>query len=408
LPPTVNLPETFADTPTAPATRFRRIESVDLLRGLLMIIMALDHTRDFFSAYRITPTDPMRSWPALFLTRWVTHLCAPGFVALCGTSIYLQRHRGKSISQLSRLLVTRGLWLILVDITVVSFALNFAWAPIFEVVAAIGTSMVCLAALLRLPTAAIGSIGAVIILFHNLLDPISASRLGSFGNIWKVLHQPGFLMYHAHPFAMVAYPALPWFGIMCLGYAFGAVVTARPPLRTRVSLGLAASFAIAFVLLRLFHGYGDPFPFLYLATPARTAMSFFNLMKYPPSLQFTLATFSVLLLLFALLDTSSLRDWLPRIRNFVDTYGRVPFFYFVVHLYLIHTAVVLCTLATGGDWRFWLSDRFVWQGGFPPHWGFSLPVIYAIWLAVVLALYLPCAWFGNLKARRRDWWLSYL
>lgn len=373
-----------------------------------MVVMALDHTRDYFSANRINPTDPMRSWPALFLTRWVTHLCAPGFVALCGTSIYLQRQRGKSTAEVIRLLLTRGLWLILVDLTIISFAMSFSWAPLLEVIWAIGISMICLAALIRLPTAAIGAIGGIVVLFHNLLDPISASHLGSFGNVWMLLHQPGFLLRHGHPFVMVAYPALPWFGIMCLGYAFGAVVTSQPPLRNRISLSLAAGFLTAFILLRLFHGYGDLIPFLHLATPARTVMSFFNLLKYPPSLQFILATCGVLLLLFTLFDTAATHNWLPRARNFLETYGRVPFFYFVVHLYLIHIAVVLWTVAIGSDWRFWLTNGFIWQGRVPPHWGYSLPVVYVIWITIVLAMYFPCAWFGRLKASRRDWWLSYL
>ena len=385
-----------------------RIESVDILRGLLMIVMALDHTREFFSRYTINPVDPLRSWPALFLTRWITHLCAPGFVALAGTSVYLQRLRGKSSAQLAHLLGTRGLWLIFLELSLISFGWSFSRAPFLQIIWAIGISMVGLSLLIRLPTPAIGVIGAVIVLLHNLLDPIPVKDFGPFANLWKLIDRPGFLLHDGHPFMLAAYPALAWFGIMCLGYAFGAVVSVPALRRSRITLGLAACFSLTFALLRFLHGYGDPFPFLHLSTPTQTAMSFFRLQKYPPSLQFVLATFSVLLLLFFLFDTAATRNWLPRIRTFFETYGRVPFFYYVLHLYVLHTGALLWTVAIHGDWRFWANDQFIWQGRIPPHWGYPLPVVYAIWLSVVLALYYPCVWYGRLKARRRDWWLSYL
>jgi uncharacterized membrane protein len=396
-----------SDSQAALPTR-RRIESVDMLRGLLMILMALDHTREYFCRYLVNPVDPLHSWPALFATRWVTHLCAPGFVALAGASVYLQRQRGKSTRQLTHLLLTRGLWLIFLEFTVISFAWTFTMAPFLQIIWAIGVSMVGLAALIRLPTAAIGAIGGTIVLFHNLLDPISASRFGACANIWKLIHQPGFLFYHDKPFALAAYPVLPWFGIMCLGYAFGSLVSAPAARRSRITLGLAAYLFTAFALLRFVHGYGDPFPFVYLATPQQTVMSFFDLQKYPPSLQFVLATFSVLLLVFFLFDTIAIRNLLPRVSTFLQTYGRVPFFYYVLHIYLIHTTALVWTAINHGDWRFWTTDNFIWKNLSPVGWGYTLPTVYAIWLAVVLALYFPCAWFCRLKARRQDWWLSYL
>ena len=397
-----------SDSPAAAPPTRRRIESVDMLRGLLMILMALDHTREYFSRYLVNPVNPLQSWPALFATRWVTHLCAPGFVALAGASVYLQRQRGKSIRQLTDHLLMRGCWLMLLEFTVISFGWSFTRAPFLQIIWAIGASMVTLAFLIRLPTAAIGAIGATIVLFHNLLDPISASRFGAFANAWKLIHQPGFLFYHDKAFALATYPALPWFGIMCLGYAFGALVAAPAAGRSRITLRLAAYLFTAFALLRFLRGYGDPFPFVHLATPQQTAMSFFDVQKYPPSLQFVLATFSVLLLLFFLFDTIATRKLLPRVRTFLQTYGRVPFFFYVLHIYLIHTTALVWTAINHGDWRYWTTDNFIWKNLKLIHWGYALPTVYAIWLAVVLALYFPCVWFSRLKARRHDWWLSYL
>jgi uncharacterized membrane protein len=401
---------TSPDTPARTPSR-GRIEAVDLLRGLLMILMALDHTRDFFSRDTINPTDPLQSWPALFATRWVTHLCAPGFIALAGASVYLQRQRGKSTSQLARLLFTRGLWLVFLEVTLISIGWSFAWIPFLQVVWAIGISMICLSALMRLyperlQTAAVGATGAAIVLLHNLLDPIKPARFGRFADLWDLIHQPAMLLYHGHPAVLAFYPALPWFGVICLGYAFGPVVTAHS--RRRIALCLAACFLAAFALFRATHAYGDPIPFLHLATRTRTAMSFLNVMKYPPSLEYVLATFGVLLLLFTLFDTAARHNWLPRARFFLETYGRVPFFYYVLHIYLLHTAAVIVTLTLHGDWRFWFGPGFIMENGAPPNWGYSLPVVYAIWIAAVLSLYPACAWFSRLKARRHDWWLSYL
>jgi uncharacterized membrane protein len=396
-------------SPSARPPRSRgRIESVDLLRGLLMILMALDHTRDYFTRYTVDPVDPMHSWPALFITRWITHLCAPGFIALAGASVYLQRQRGKTSGQLARLLFTRGLWLIFLEFTVISFGWSFSWAPFLQVIWAIGIAMVCLSALMRLSTTTVGAIGATIILLHNLLDPIRSSSLGRFADLWILVHEPGVITWHGHAVVMGYYPALPWVGVICLGYAFGPVVTAGTAIRSRITLGLSATFLAAFALLRATHSYGDPIPFRHLSTPSQTAMSFLDVQKYPPSLEYVLATFGVLLLLFTLFDTSAVRNWLPRARNFLETYGRVPFFYYVLHIYLLHTIALLWTAAVHNDWHFWLSNRFIWGGETLSNWGYSLPVVYAIWIAVVLLLYRPCVWFSRLKQRRRDWWLSYL
>jgi uncharacterized membrane protein len=385
-----------------------RLEALDLLRGLLMILMALDHTRDFFGKYAFNPTDPAQSWPLLYLTRWMTHLCAPGFIALAGASIYLQRQRGKPLDELRRVVFTRGLWLVLLEVTVISFGWSFTVAPFLQVIWAIGWSMVLLSMLLDLPAYAVGGIGAAILMLHNLLDPIQAKDLGIWGNLWEVLHQPGILsLSNGQPIGFAYYAILPWFGVICVGYAFGMVAGGAAGKRQRTSLVLAGVFAIVFIALRLNNHYGDDIRFTHFAHPAQTLMSFMNVEKYPPSLEYVLATFTVLLLLYVAFDVLVSGDWMRSVRRFLRTFGRVPFFYYVPHIYLIHGAALLTTMALGENWRFWIGTGFFAQG-IPQGYGFSLGVVYAIWMAVVLALYLPCRWFAAVKARRRDWWLSYL
>ena len=383
--PAVSAAEAFP-IPLEPRTR--RLESLDLLRGLLMILMALDHTRDFFGIYRINPTDPQASWPALFLTRWITHLCAPGFIALAGTSIFLQRQRGKPIPALQRLVFTRGVWLLCLEVTLISFGWSFTFAPFLQVIWAIGISMVALSGLLRLPTRVIGVLGALIILLHNLLDPIGAGKLGAWADLWRMLHQVGMLTLRGHPVAFLFYPALPWFGVICLGYAFGPVAAAEPRTRRRTALVLAASCAATFLCVRLHNGYGDDIRFQHLASPVRTLMSFFNLEKYPPSLEYVLATFTVLLVLYVVFDLAVAHNLIPRVRTFLATFGRVPFFYYVLHLYLIHGAALLTSFALGQDWRAFIGPAFL--EGAPNGWGVHLVSIYALWIAAILILYGPC------------------
>lgn len=392
----------------------RRLESVDLLRGLLMLLMAIDHSRDFFSSLSdVDPTGPMQSWPALFATRWITHLCAPGFIALAGASVYLQRQRGKSAAQMSELLATRGLWLILLEFTVVSYGWSFAFAPGLQVIWAIGFAMLFLAALQRLPTVAIGSIGGALVLFHNLFDRFTPSpgllipRAGTLDWLWMFLHHPGLLMFQGHPVAFVLYPLVPWIGVIALGYAFGAVVILSAERRRRICVLLGVSFLVMFSALRILHGYGDPIAFRHLATTTQTAMSFLQVLKYPPSLHYLLATLGVLLLLYAAFDLAVSRDWLHPVRGVVEIFGRVPFFYYILHIYLLHVGALVVTAAEGMNWNFWFQPGAVFMSHLPG-WGFNLPGVYLAWLVLVVVLYFPCKWFAAVKARRRDWWLSYL
>ncbi len=388
--------------PTQPTRR--RLQAVDVLRGLLMVIMALDHTREYLSNAGVNATDPVNSWPALFATRWITHLCAPGFVALAGTSVYLQRQRGKTRGQITRLLLTRGLWLILLDLTLVSFGLTFSLRnPLFEVIAAIGASMLVLAALQGAPTVVIGAFGAAVVLLHNLLDHVNADALGSGYNAWLLLHQLGPLHLPSGLQAFVAYPIIPWCGVMALGYWFGQVTTLDAPRRQRLCALLGSLSLLAFAALRFSGAYGDSNHLHHLPTFSHTLMSFLVVDKYPPSLQFLLVTLGVLLLLFALIDRAIQRDSLAALRRPLEIFGRVPFFYFVVHIYLIHAVALLWWRA--GSHASLATQSFA---GPPPGFSQGLPVIYVFWIAVVLAMYVPCLWFSRLKSSRNDWWLSYL
>src|ERR1700716_3429626 len=230
--------------------RSYRVESVDVLRGLLMVLMALDHARDYFSSATIDPTDPIHSWPALFITRWVTHLCAPGLILLAGASVYLQRQR-KSAATLTRSLILRGLWLIFLEITVVSFGWSFGFGmPILQVIWVIGVCMIVLAGLQWLPLPAIGLFAAITILGHNLLDRIHAATLGNWADAWEIFHERGLLTLHAHPIAIYGYPLIPWVGVMALGYCFGPVVTQSPERRQRTSALLGAVSLAVFTVLR--------------------------------------------------------------------------------------------------------------------------------------------------------------
>ena len=386
----------------------RRLESIDLLRGVLMLLMAIDHARDYFTSQTgFDPTNPMQSWPTLFATRWITHLCAPGFVALAGTAVYLQRQRGKTPGQMSSLLIKRGLWLMFLEITLIGFGWSFAFGPALQVIWAIGASMVFLGLLQGLPTRVIGVVGAAIVGLHNLLDDISARSFAGGANLWELIHVPGPLFLHHRFVGVVAYPVVPWIGVICLGYAFGTVVHLGPSHRRRLVGMLGVVFLFAFTVLRLAHGYGDHFTFEHLATPSETTMSFLEVEKYPPSLQYLLATLGVLLLMYALLDAAVSREWLPQVRGVVEVYGRVPFFYYVLHIYMLHALALVWTAHLHMNWRFWTVPGAV----FIDHlngWGYGLGGVYLVWAIVVVVLYFPCVWFSRVKALRRDWWLSYL
>jgi uncharacterized membrane protein len=406
----------------AVATARPRLDSIDFVRGLVMVIMALDHVRDFFNldARFFDPTDLTRTTPAIFFTRWITHFCAPTFVFLAGTGAYLWASRGRTPAQLSRFLVTRGLWLIVVELTIVTvgWTFNFTWSFIgLQVIWVIGWSMIVLAALSRLPIRVVAAVGVVMIAGHDLLDGIHARPLlggaavgggalpfgnGALGSalspsatawdwIWSFLHV-------FNP--PIAYPLIPWVGVMAAGYAFGTGVRRPPPERRRLILRLGLGLTAGFVVLRWLNIYGDPAPWSVQPDAVYTLLSFLNTSKYPPSLLYLLMTLGPSIILLALVDRASG----PIVRFFV-VFGRVPFLYYVVHLYLIHGLTLVAAAVTGQAAPSQLRVFFLF---YPKTFGFSLGAVYLIWIGVVLALYPLCWWFAGLKARRKDGWLSYV
>jgi uncharacterized membrane protein len=384
-----------------------RIESVDVVRGAVMILMALDHVRDFFGT-AANPTDPGHASAALFFTRWVTHFCAPTFFFLAGTSAYLTRgHR--TIPNLARFLFTRGIWLIVLELTAVrcfGYQFNVDYQLTMLVILwALGWSMIVLAALVHLPANIVGIFGLVLIAGHNLFDAVRPASLGAYGPLWSVLHVPGVVSNSDGHLVFADYPLIPWVGVTAAGYCIGQMFSwpSRERRRSLVRIGLATT--ASFVLLRLINGYGDPSHWTTQASPARTLLSFLNVTKYPPSLLFLLMTLGP-----ALLALSAAGGSIPPYLRPVRTFGRVPLFYFVLHLMLIHLLAVIVCLWQYHDAHWMLQspalDRYPFTR--PPGWGFPLPAVYAVWIAVILLLYPACRWFADVKRDRRAWWVSYL
>ena len=390
LVPAAHAPPASA-SPALLAAGTPRLTAVDQLRGLVMILMALDHARHFFSNAPFDPLDLAHTTPALFLTRWITHFCAPTFVLLAGLSAYLYGANGRSRGQLSRFLFSRGLWLIVLELTAVRFGWYLLSRPGFflaQVMWAIGWSLVALAGLVWLPTWAIGGFSLALIAGHNLFDHTTASQLGLPNWLWTVLHQPGTLRPLPGIQLQILYPLIPWLGVIAAGYALGPLFQRPAAQRTRWLVSAGVAGLVAFLVLRLFNLYGNPSRWTTQPGPLFTIFSFFNVEKYPPALLFLLITLGPSLL--ALAGLEHWRGALARLAGGVlAVYGRVPLFYYVIHLIVLHAlALVLVT-----------------RRGLP---GYGLPVVYAVWLGVVAALYALCRWYGGLKQRHRLWWLSYL
>lgn len=364
-----------------------------------MVIMALDHTRDYFTSFDSDPTDLSKASAALFLTRFVTHYCAPVFVFLAGTSAYLSRARGKSVGDLTRFLITRGLWLVLLELTIVRFCWLFDVAyhfSVLQVIWAIGWSMVVLAGLIRLPTRVVALLGFVIVCTHNLLDGIHARTMGSWGWAWSLVHEPRFDWepVAGHRVAII-YPLVPWIGVMALGYALGSVIVLAEERRRRVLLRMGLLAIFAFIVLRAANVYGDPRPWQPQASALFTGLSFLNCEKYPPSLIYLLMTLGPALVALSLLERAK-----GAVAQVFIVYGRVPLFYYVLHIFLIHTVQVFFVIGRTGH----IPNE-------QTALGFALPWVYATWMACVCALYPLCRWFAGVKSRARGTravWLSYL
>jgi len=421
-----------------------RVDSIDLLRGIVMVVMMLDHTRDFVHRdvlMGFDPTDLSRTNVVLFFTRWITHFCAPVFVFLAGTSAYLQFARGKSKRELSRFLFTRGLWLIILEVTVVrlavTFSVDYSFVGGLQVIWALGVSMIVLAALIHLPLRLVGFFGVGMIALHNLLDRFKVqswqgpeSPVPSAGaKLWILLHQ-GFeafpvLWFFPSPVVFVVYPLIPWVGVMAAGYAFGAVYQWDALRRRRCLLVMGSVATALFIVLRVINIYGDPSRWTTQSSTAFTVLSFLNVTKYPPSLLFLLMTLGPALLLLAWFESGTTRTErealssssvgrmqrsttvVGRLRSALVTFGRVPLFFYLLQWFTAHIISVVLHAVSGKPVS-WMFDGQTFINGPPPGIGFSLPVVYGCWIVGVLLLYPLCKWFAGVKARRRDWWLSYL
>jgi len=384
----------------------KRIDSIDILRGMIMIIMALDHVRDFFhiNAMVSDPTDPATTTPILFFTRWITHYCAPIFVFLAGTSIFLTGKK-RTKKELSVFLLKRGLWLMTLELVIFNFL--FSFDPGFHFVAlqviwVTGVSMVLMAGLIYLPLNALFIIGIVVIAGHNLLDNFNSPKMPDTPLWWGFLHQRYFTEYVPGRFLGILYPLLPWPGIMILGYCLGSLyVNGFDAVKRRRRLvGIGAATILVFFLLRWINVYGDLFKWTPQKNTTATIMSFFNVTKYPPSLLYICMTIGPGLILLA---------WLEKARaawtNIVVIYGRVPMFYYLLHFFVIHFLCMIVFFATGHTMAQAASSMMLFR---PNDFGFSLGVVYLIWIAIVAGLYPFCKWYSRYKATHTYWWLSYL
>ncbi len=391
--------------------RAYRMTSIDIVRGLVIVIMALDHVRDHMMMGSVQdPTADPSTGPLLFATRWITHFCAPTFVFLAGVSAGLMARR-KSSGELARFLVLRGLWLILIEVLVISTAASFAPTGIpelggrtyvgLQVIWAIGASMVVLGGMQYLGPRACLTVGLAIMFGHNLLDPIwpPASTTGVTGPLWVVLHARQ--AYQVGPlWVYFSYPLLPWIGVMLVGYASANLFQTQANLRDSRLIRIGSALVVGFVLLRVLGLYGDPHAWHFDADNlSASVMSFLATTKYPPSLLYTLMTLGPAAVVCGCADR------LPGIiRNVLLTFGRAPLAFYIAHLYLIHAFSLLLGLAEGFTAEQFLTPyRF-----FPKGYGVGLGGIYLFWIAVVALLYPLCRYVASVKARRKDWWLSFL
>jgi uncharacterized membrane protein len=381
-----------------------RIEAIDVVRGVIMILMALDHVRDFFGVPGVNPTDLASTTVPLFFTRWITHFCAPGFFLLTGTGAYLSL-RKKSKPELSWFLFTRGLWLIFLELVVTR---GFGWQFNFDyhvtmlfILWALGWAMIVLSVLVYLPTSAVATFGVVMIATHNLLDSIQSSN-----PFWTILHSPNFIVNHPGHIVFVPYPLIPWVGVTAVGYSLGQIYANSWPSARRKAflLPVGIGLTVGFFILRAVNLYGDPRRWATQKSATFTALSFLNTTKYPPSLLFLLMTLGPVLLFLWAVDARTPR-WLRQ----ALIIGKVPMFYYLLHIPLIHLIAIAVCYARYGHVHWMFESPSIGQFPItpPPGWGFSLPIVYLIWACVVLMLYPLCRWFAGLKQRRSDAWLSY-
>ena len=384
----------------------RRIEAVDVVRGLIIALMALDHVRDFFGDQSAQPTDLASTTVALFFTRWVTHICAPTFFLLSGVSARLTLGR-MSKPALSRFLLSRGAWLIFLELVVMRFALQFNvdyQVTIITVLWGLGWAMMGLAGLIWLPSWLIAGFGVILVAGHNALGGIDSSSFGE-RPLWSFLHAPGILFSNGHSVVVVSYVLIPWVGVTALGYVLGQIYQFNAARRRRLLLGIGLSLTMGFVVLRWLDVYGDPVPWTTQRSVLWTIISFLNTSKYPPSLLFLLMTLGPTLLLLSVFENG-----VPRLLRPALILGKVPLFFYVLHFYLIHLLATAASYLRYGEVAntFRSPDLAHFPFIQPPGWGAPLSVIYFLWIAVIVLMLPLCYWYARLKDRRKDWWLSYL
>jgi uncharacterized membrane protein len=387
--------------PDAAATVRSRIGAVDIVRGAVVVLMALDHTRDYTTNLGFQPENLARGSAPLFFTRWITHFCAPTFLLLAGVGVGLMANRGTPPRELRRYLVTRGLWLLVLELVITPIGWSFAFEPlpVFALVLwVLGWSMIVMALLVTVPRRVIVVMSLAVIAGHNLTDGLAPSAFGAFASLWHFLHVPGFLWPGG---IFIGYPLVPWIAVMGAGYALADVYRWEPDRRRRwlIRVGLAAT--TVFVALRWMNAYGNPAPWSTERTAALTVASFLNVLKYPPSLLFLLMTLGPALVALAYAERA--RGWLAET---LAVYGRVPLFFYCAHIFVVHALAVAIAFVQGGV--FTRVQVVTHPERIPPWFGLPLPGVYVAWLLVLLAFYPVCRAFGRMKDARAAWWLRYL
>ena len=386
----------------------KRIPSIDIARGLVMVIMALDHTRDFLHVDAMTqsPTDMATTTPILFFTRWITHLCAPSFVFLSGVSAYISMHNGRGPQAGRRFLLSRGIWLLVLEFTLVNFGLSFDIRLrflFFEVIAAIGSGFIALSFLSRFSPKALLITGLIIIFGHDCISFVPMPATPALQFTGSLLFGPGAFPLSPNRVFIVAYPILPWLGIMLTGFAAGRLFERPAAGRKKLFRRIGLAALGAFFLLRAVNIYGDPVHWAVQPTPVFTVLSFLNVSKYPPSLLFTLCMLGILLLIL-----SGLEGRESSLTRILSVYGKTPLFYFLLHFYIIHSLMLLLVLLQGYHFSD-LSFASFQQGRPAKTWGLPLGYLYPIWIGVVALLFPVCRWYGRYKGMHREKkWLRYL
>jgi uncharacterized membrane protein len=386
----------------------KRIASIDITRGIVMVIMALDHVRDLMHVNSITqsPTNLQTTSPALFFTRWITYLCAPTFVFLAGTSAYLSWKKNNDTFESRAYLIKRGIYLLALEFIVVNFLLFFDplyHTIIFEVIATIGFGFIILGSLLNVRTGIIGVLGLILIFGHDLSSfiPLADNSFGK--NILSFFFSQAALPLSSNRVFVMAYPPLPWLGIMLAGFATGKFFERSKEKRTSLFMKIGFAAFVLFIVIRFINTYGNPFPWSIQHSAVFTFLSFMNVSKYPPSLQFCLITLSIMFFILSFTERPT-----AKVLQMIAVYGKVPLFYFLLHFLVIHLLMLALLFLQGFSWSQldFASGNFGRPKGIQS--GVVLWVVYLIWISVVVILYKPCVWYGKYKSEHPHWWLKYL